>query len=317
MVNEQTRGVGRRIVVGVDGTEGGDRALRYALEYTRGDGSALTLVHVVQEPPTTAPLLPMFDTVRLEVVGNAVLDDAEELVRQLSGGGLRPEKILARGPRAEALIGAAGTSPIVLGSRGPDARPPSAGFTTTAVAAHALGTVFCVPARWQPQVVHGTVLVGVDGRAGSRDVLAAAFDAAAERGARLTVLHAWRPTGRYAATLGAPAAESWELQTEPVIWELVAALRGDHPQVDVQVVLRFERPDIALQQESREADLVVVGRRSDEPKLALALGPTARAMLLGACPVEVAPFPGERPLPAQRGVADSRRRTDPLSARRR
>jgi nucleotide-binding universal stress UspA family protein len=300
------------LVVGVDGTEDGDRAVRYAVSEARRTGRTLRLVHVLHDTPPTTPMLLLFQADALRAVGLGVLDDAERRVRTLAQDGVAVEKHLVEGERAAALIAAAGTAPIVLAPRASNLRLMTIGSTTAEVAAHAEGPVVCVPPSWVPGRPRGAVLVGVDGSEISRPVLEAAFKAAEERGDRLTVLHAWRPSGTYEALIGGRVlAESWERQSEPEIWELVAGLRSDFPDVDVQVVLRYARPEVALAEESQHADLLVVGRRGGDRALGVALGSKARALIAaGRCPVEVAPVPGQRwRLPAQRRTSATAPRT--------
>lgn len=300
---DQKRARNGYLVVGVDGTEDGDRAVRYAVAEARRTGRTLRLVHVLHETAPTAPMLLLFHADALRAVGLGVLDDAEHLVRNLASDGVAVEKHLMEGRRAAALIAAAGTAPIVLSPRASNLRLLIIGSTTAEVAAHANGPVLCVPPGWEPGRTRGAVLVGVGGTATSKTVLEAAFRAAEERDARLTVLHAWRPSGTYEAAIGGRVlAESWERQTEPEIWELVAGLRGDHPDVDVEVVLRYARPEVALAEGSQHADLLVLGRRGEDRALGLALGSKARALIgVARCPVEIAPVPGQRwRLPSQR-----------------
>lgn len=314
------------VAVGVDGTDDALRALRYAVEAAQRTGGTLRLVHVQHEPAATAPLLPMFQAATLRVVGNGILDDAEAHVHEFAGHDLSIEKYLLEGPCAEALVTAAGHGTLVLGPRRSSPQHLMTSSTTTAVAAHAQGPVVCVPPGWEPGEHHarplarrhGTVLVGIDGTPASRQVLEAAFTAADERGDGLSVLHAWRPRGWYDVTLGGPLlAESWERQTEPVIWEQVAALRGDHPGVDVSVVLRFERPELALADEAAKADLLVVGRVGDEHS-SLALGSTARALIHACpCPVEVVPVPAAYRVPSQRVGTSRGAMPRPVSVERR
>jgi nucleotide-binding universal stress UspA family protein len=291
------------LVVAVDGTEDGDRAVRYAAQEARRTGRGLSLVHVVHETVPTAPMLPLFGSDTLHAVGHGVLADAVTLARSLVGEDVEVESHLVEGPRASRIIGLAGPAAIVLGPRASAFQRLLTGSTTAEVAAHAHGPVICVPRDWQPGVELGRVVVGVDGSPVSTGVLRTAFEAASERGARLTVLHAWRPSGIYEAAVGGRVlADAWERQTEPVIWELFAGLRADCPEVQVDVMLRYARPEVALAEEARHADLVVVGRRGEDRPSALSLGARARALIhAGLCPVEVAPVPAPLPLvPAQR-----------------
>lgn len=291
------------VVVGVDGTDDSDRAIRYAVAEATRTGRRLRLVHVRHESVLTAPMLLLFHAETLRAVGSGILDDAEAIVRSMVGEEVGVDKHLVEGPRAEALIEAAGEEPIVLAPRTSTLGRVITGSTAAEVSAHAHGLVVCVPPSWQPGRARGRVVVGVDGTPASTAVLEAAFAAADERGARLMVLHAWRPSGIYDAAIGGRVlAESWERQTEPEIWELLAGRRGDHPGVDVEVVCRYARPEVALTDASRQADLVVVGRRSADRGFGLALGSTTRALLQSSdCPVKVVPVPvsGGR-LPEQR-----------------
>ena len=291
------------VVVGVDGSEDSDRAIRWAVNEAGRTGRHLRLVHVRHESVLTAPMLLLFHAETLRAVGGRILDDAETLVRSIAGHEIAVEKHLVEGQRAEALIAAAGADPIVLGPRSFHLERLVTGSTVAEVAAHAHGPVVSVPPGWDPGHVHRTVVVGVDGSSTSRPVLEVGFAAAAERGARLLVLHAWRPSAAYDAVIGGRVlAESWEVQTEPEIWELVAGLRGDHPEVDVQVVLKYERPEVALVDASRQADLVVVGRRGPDRTLGLALGSRARALVQsGRSPVAIVPVPAPKAwVPEQR-----------------
>ena len=281
------------IVVAVDGTEDGERAVRYAAAEARRTGRGLSLVHVLHETAPTAPMLPLFGAETLRAVGRGILDDAVTQARALMGEDAEIELHLAEGPRSARLVAVSGSSPIVMGPRASSFQSLLTGSTTAEVAAHAHGSVVCVPRDWQPGMEHGRVLVGVDGSPASTGVLRVAFEAAAERSARLTVLHAWRPSGIYDAAVGGRVlADAWERQTEPVIWEILAGLRADFPHVEVQVELRYARPEVALAEEARHADLVVLGRRGPDRPAGLSLGAKARALIhAGICPVEIAPVP--------------------------
>ncbi len=242
-MDDRTSGRSDHIVVGVDGTTDGDQALRYAVAVARRTGAVLRLVHVGPPVAPTEPLLPMYRTEDIDAVGTAILDDAADLVHRLAGPRLRVEQVLAHGQRTEALVDVAGAAPLVLGTRGAGAPRFAVGATGAAVAASAAGPVVCVPRRWSVEGERALVLAAVDGTEASRGILEVALAAAAERGAELLVVHAWRPPEPYDERLGGSAlAEAWERQAEPVIWNLVAALRADHPNVDVAVRLRLRTP---------------------------------------------------------------------------
>lgn len=107
-----------RIVVGIDGSEQGARALRRAVEEARLRGAALDVVHASPETVTiTDPVLG--PPVRYE----EVLEGAREIVEQALAGvdvtGLEVERIVAVGQAAHVLCDAArGADLLVVGSRG-------------------------------------------------------------------------------------------------------------------------------------------------------------------------------------------------------
>ncbi len=289
-MNEKRTGV---VVIAVDGTEEADRAIRYGVGEARREGREIRLVHVIHEAVPLAPMLPLFGTDTLHAVGTRVLAEAEARVRELADPGIRVEEVLARGARANAILAhAADAALIVLGTRRSSMQRLWTGSTTTGVAARAQCPVVGVPAEWTP-TEHKRVVAGIDGSPASSAVLHAAFAAAADRGADLVVLHAWRPTGQYDAAIGGRVgAEAWERQTEPAVWALVAGWRADYPDVEVRVDLRYRNVAVALAEATRDADLLVIGRRGDRAPFGLALGSKARTMLrVGVCPVEIVPAP--------------------------
>jgi nucleotide-binding universal stress UspA family protein len=289
--SEQPRSV---VVVGVDGSEEAERAIRYAVAEAARDRCGIRLVHVVHESVPLAPMLPMFGRDRLRSVGTQILAEAGALARRLAGDAVPVEMVLAHGPRAGALLAHAGdASMIVLAPRSSTLERFRTGSTTSAVAARAHCPVPAVPEEWLAGKEHRRVVAAVDGSPVSRDVIAAAFEAAQKRRADLVVVHAWRPVGQYDVVIGGRvAAEAWQRQSEPAVWELIAGYRADYPDVEVQVELHYQRTVVALAEAARHADLLVMGRRGERAPMGLALGSTARAMLrLGPCPIEIVPSP--------------------------
>ncbi|MGN6131114.1 MAG: universal stress protein [Nocardioidaceae bacterium] len=301
-MNERASRTGGVVLVGVDGTEDSDRAIRYGVaEALRGSG-AVRLVHVIHEAVPLNPMLPLFGADTLRGVGTRILTEARD--RALEAARDRPlhvEEVIARGPRASAILAhAVDAALIVLGVRSSTAQRIWTGSTTTGVAARAHCPVIAVPEEWDPEAVHRCVVAAVDGSPASAEVLRAGFAAAEERHARLLVVHAWRPTGQYDAAIGGRvAAEAWQRQTEPAVWELVAGWRGDYPTVEVEVDLRYQSTVVALAEAARHADLLVMGRRGERAPFGLSLGSRARTMLrVAACPVQIVPAPAYEPAAA-------------------
>lgn len=291
------------VVVGVDGSADAARAIRYATGEIGRSGGRLRLVHVVPETVPMAAMLPMFGADALVEVGRRLLVEAETLVSESSADEVAVETVLAHGPRVDSLIAHTHDAALVVLGRRPSLLAHiRTGSTTSAVASRAACPVVGVPEEWTQAPRHGRVVAAVDGSATTSAVLEAGLAAARDRGARLVVLHAWRPLAPYESVLSGPrAAETWQRQAEPVLWAMLAGHRAAYPEVEVQVDLHYERTADALVAAGRTADLMVLGRRGDGHALGGVLGSTPRAMLrAGVCPIEVVPVPEPvRRLPRQ------------------
>ena len=280
------------VVVAVDGTEDGDRALRYGVDEALRRGRGLRLVHVPHETIPMAPMLPLFSAPVLHDVGAQILKDSERLAREIAGDALIIEVLLEHGPRVGSILAAAeDASVIVVAPREVSLAKLVVGSTTTGVAARADCPVHCVPAGWQSGVESRRVVVGVDGSPTSGLVLDAAFEAAEMRRAQLVIVHAWRPTGQYDAVIGGRAfVREWVDAVERELSEQTAGHREQHPDVRTRLELRYQRPAVALAELAHGADLLVVGRRGHGAPLGLALGSTVRSVIRSeVCPVEVVP----------------------------
>ncbi len=298
-MSERTHRPAGVVVIGVDGSEEADRALRYGVGEAVREHRDVRLVHVLHEAVPLNPMLPLFGADTLRAVGTRILTEARARAVEAAGGTpLHVEEVLARGPRAGAILAhAADAAVIVLGVRSSTAQRIWTGSTTSGVAARAHCPVIAVPAEWDTAEVHRCVIAAVDGSPTTAEVLRAGFAAAEERAARLLVVHAWRPTGQYDAAIGGRvAAEAWQRQVEPAVWELVAGWRGDFPRVEVEVDLRYQHVVMALADAARHADLLVMGRRGDRAPFGLSLGSRTRTMLrVAVCPVEIVPTPAYEP----------------------
>jgi nucleotide-binding universal stress UspA family protein len=281
------------VVVGVDGSDDSDRAIRFAVEEATRLGTGLRLVHAVYETLPMSPMVPLVSSETLDEVGRRIVTDAAARLRELVGGRLAVETVVALGPPARGLLDAAADAAlIVLGHRHLSRLGRVfTGSTTIALAARASCPVVCVPAEWTPTPAQPRVVVGVDGSSGSRAAIGAAFEAASRRGGSVTVLHAWRLPDQYDAVAGSPVLEDeWLQESEIILSEILAGWRDSYPDVPVDVELRYERPAAALTEASAKADLVVVGRHGHGGVLGLPLGSIARALVHHShCPVVLVP----------------------------
>lgn len=143
----------------------------------------------------------------------------------------------------------------------------------------------------------GVIVVGVDNSDGAKDALRFALEEAKLRGARLRAVHAW-----HYASIGAPAIEASgqplfgvefadlqhgvEASFEATLGEAIPDPGG----VDVERRVVEGAAAAALVEESRGADLLVVGSRGLGGFRGLLLGSVGQQVTHhAACPVVVVP----------------------------
>lgn len=122
-------------------------------------------------------------------------------------------------------------------------------------------------------------------------VMAAAVAAAAERRARLVLLRALAPSP-FRTSSAADAARAWETERQSCEDD-IAIWRFAYPEVEICVRLTDGDPADVLEELSRDAQLLVLGRSRRGRLLdALAATPVSRVTRHARCPVLVVPPPG-------------------------
>ena len=282
----------RQVVVGVDGSEQSDRAVRYAVVEARRRHSGILLVHAVHETAPMAAMLPLYSLESFAEVGQRLVDDAERLALELDPD-VGVTTSVKGGSRVGVILDAAEhASLVVLGHRTrTGAGRVLAQSTSTGVAARAHCPVVSVPDCWPEDGTYGQVVVGIDASAASHDALDLAFQEARRRSSKLVVMHAWRLPNAYDDIAASRlAVDEWLRSARDEMEKTLTTFREAYPTVDVDVDLRHEYPGPALVATTRGADLVVVGRRGHGAPLGMYLGSIARLLIReGRCPVEIAP----------------------------
>lgn len=278
------------VVVGVDGSEDGQRAVAFGVREAKKRHTTVHLVHAVDDAMMAGAWGVVYDPDLLRESGAQILDDAVahaatidpsvEVTTEIAMG--NPGSVLTRlSERAEAVIvgrrAMSGLERLFVGS------------TSVGIAATAACPVILVSAashRAETGAL-GVIGVGIDATTRSRDALAYAFAEAQRRGCRLEVIHAFELAyGFFADVRNREEREAGvRAAAEQGIEDLLASLRTEFPEVEVTVSIVRARPVEHLLERSQDLDLMVLGVHG-LPLPGLAPGATVRAVMAhGSCPL--------------------------------
>jgi len=284
------------ILVGVDGSEPSSAALRYGAHEALRQGTSIQLVHVVPNYMPMSPMLPLPPSVELRDVGRHILDQATQQAQQL----LAPENVdssLLGGARIPALVRAAEHARlVVLGAQHHAAvERVLTGSALAGVASRATCPVVAVPADWTPTQEHHTVVAGVKDTQHSSELVRRALQIAAERNARLILIHTWELQGGYDDMITSRVeSDEWADRERLAIEKSISGTRQEYADVPVEIRVIHGQAARELQRASDEADLLLVARHHHAIPFGH-LGGTGRAVLREShCPVEVVP-PADEP----------------------
>lgn len=305
------------VTVGLDGSPTSRAAAEWAAQDAVLTGRPLRLLHaeIAGGPGGGDRGLARRGPVRLSAGDLAVDRTRVDLARRHPGLRVVTEQV-AQDPATALVSATAPGSLLVLGARGRGAMTGlPLGSVALAVTARAPGPVVVVraeedrqaaresgaaaavlrPAAHEPQspTGKGDVVVGLDVHRPHEDLLRFAFEAAQRRDAGVLVLHGWR-TPPYASLPYAPSPRGVELTAELTrealekLDHVLETWRERHPQVAVREGAVPENAARHLVAASRDATLLVVGRRRT-PNRAHP-GPVGHAVLRYAmAPVAVIP----------------------------
>ncbi|CNE90234.1 UspA domain-containing protein [Mycobacterium tuberculosis] len=276
------------ILLGYDGTEENESALRWAVEESRLRGLDLIVCHCWRWPYPQGYVDAGVEAV-VKRAGENLLSEGARRARELGAGG-EVSTLLRREPVTETLVHESGDAElIVVGSHGRSRL--LAGSTAVQL-----------PARTHRPVIavrdgggrHGLVVAGVDGSAGADAALGFAIEEAVLRGSDLRVVYgAWEPGAVPDFELPLFNDESKLVETRTAMLDkAVRPWKQRYPKVGVRVSLLLERPREALLAAAEDADLVVVGDRGTGTLDPLLLGKTSSTVLHHApCSVAIVPRP--------------------------
>ncbi|MFB7242041.1 universal stress protein UspA [Streptomyces populi] len=279
------------VVVGADGSEGAETAVRWAAAEAACRDAPLHIVCATALDTLVADVPSESVARRVLDAGSATVESAVA-VAEGEASGIRVVPVVSHAAAAQALLEAAGDNGlIVVGTRG------SGGFAALlvgsvglCVAAYATGPVVVV--RGEPDhVTTGVVLVAVRDE---RDLGVVRFAArtAVRYKASLRVLSTYAYY-QYAGSMVPLLGDLTEVAEEQASYanRLIAPVRDEFPGLTVTSdLVRAHSPAGALVDASAHADLVVVGARRPAHVPGAPLGHVVHAVLHHAhCPVAVVP----------------------------
>ena len=276
------------IVVGVDGSDQGLCALKWAAQEAKRRGSILNIV--------TAYTIPVFAASSMDA-GYATLDDqlirngAEEVVRQaratITDTDITVRTYIESGDPAGVLLDLSRQAElIVVGTRGRGGFVGRLlGSVSSALPAHAkcptVVVPLCVAKRDENDVqIQDRIVVGVDGSDRARLAVLVAAELAATRGLTLRVVCALAPISGALAWM--PATVDQEAVTADVRHQMgigKAWLQSLFPGLEIETDVIDGAPVEILIRESQTARLLVTGSRGRGGFAGMLLGSTSQGVL--------------------------------------
>jgi nucleotide-binding universal stress UspA family protein len=264
----------RSIVVGVDGTTTGLRAVAWAAKEADLRRRPLRLLHA-------APYLGTPDDPAGRGRADAVLARARTVAHQITPE-VATDAAVVPDPPVSALIDASSDADLLvigmIGGSGPEIVLGSVTLDVT-TAAHCPVAVV----RGESAADHATrrhpapVLLGIESVDADAAAVTAAFEDADRHGSGLVVLQ----VPSHAGHLGLAAS---------AVYDGLAPWRADHPDVEVTVRIGQGNPGVALLHESSDARHIVLGTRGRHAAVRAVLGSVSRFVLRHSrVPVTVVP----------------------------
>lgn len=278
------------IVVGVDGSEDGLRAVRFGTGSALRSGDDLLLVHAVDDAMLAGAWGVVYDPEVLQNAGATANEQAKEVAL---GMGLPEDRI-----RTEVVLGSPGgvlgrlsevADLIVVGRRSVSGLERMfVGSTSVSVVANASCPVVVISAASTPSPVgaHGLVGVGLNTSPGNHDVLETAFRYASRRDSRLEIVHALQPPiGIFGHKMSPSDLEEQLRFTKGGIEAVAMSMAEKFPGVQYRVDVVADSPINELVTRSATYDMLVLGT-GDSGIPGFGLGGLLRGLMAhAACPL--------------------------------
>ncbi len=279
------RTTSRKIVVGFDGSDLADLALRWAVDTAALRQDPVEVLVAAALPSTLAAWTPVDSSYvdgMAEVVnaaekrlGELGYDNAEVTMRELDAVSMLTD---AGEDAAMVVVGASGHGRLSGGLMG-------------SVSRHLATYASCPVVVVRPSGAVGSsrIVVGVEAGGSSLPALRFALERADLTGAPVTALHAFEAELPHGGELALPSRLRVDTGgAERVLSEALAGVEEDFPTVQVRRETAPLRPERVLTDASDSAGLIVVGARGRNPFARLLLGSVGQHVLQHAhCPVAI------------------------------
>lgn len=275
-----------KILIGVDGSDHGRKALAWGLERAKQYGATVELLHVADDSFLSESAAFLSEAQR---ASEQMLEAEIEYARSLGFTGEITGTAVVGHPIAEVEEASKRGDLLVLGAHtGSKFAGSLFGTRAVKIAATAHCPVAVIPAEDNGE--GRGVVVGVDGSEASRTAVAFAAEEASKRGVPLIAVFAWMPP----LTPGLEYLWSEELITsqrsaaEEQIAIGLAGLAERYPDLEIHREIVQAPPVSALVNAAEKAELVVVGSRGRGGLSRLLLGSVSHGVLQALpCPVVV------------------------------
>ncbi|MFE5887859.1 universal stress protein [Streptomyces sp. NPDC056462] len=302
-----TRTITLSVTAGLDGSRESRAAAEWAAREAQLLGLPLKLVHVREPVPAPMAQAPLLGSETQQNWTERIPREAAEGIR-LRHPGLDVISEQLSGRPAETLVDEAKDAELlVLGSRGMSGIGGFfVGSVGLGVVAHTERPVVLVRAGEQAADEHEAdragipsaatafrpVVLGLDIESPDDELIEFAFAAAARRGTSLRVVHGWNipPYYAYGLSMDLELHGSVAGAEASALTEVLSPWRKKFPDVEVSEESPYGVPAAQLVDISREASLVVVGRRIRRNPIGAHIGPITHAVLHhSTAPVAVVP----------------------------
>ena len=282
-----------RIIVAV-GVEDVEAMMSFAAEEAVGTGAALHLVHVLYLPGVMLPETYAAAYDSATTFGAALLEKATQVATDLVDGrvNVTSELVEHSGSAVHDIVARShGARLVVLQHRHLEGLQRFATRSTAlGVAARAHAPVVSVPEGWRSTGPRfGRVTVGVSNPQRADGVLRAGYEIARHRHSTLRVAHSWWLANGYdTVVVDDDMRSDFSQRFGKEIAPHLEPLQKEFPDVEVDVRVTHAPPAMGLLDATRDADVLVLGRRHWALPVGSHVGAVTRTMLHSAtCPAVI------------------------------